>query len=887
MHSSRSLYRLLLRLCPADLRSQYGDEMEASFAQSLQRARGMGVLRLWVRAVGDVIRHGIGARRDAWATFSRTQAYVEYRAGGWWMDTLRYDLRHAIRALLRQRVTSLIVILTLALAIGANTAVFSALHTVLIRPLPYAQPAALVMLWEKREAEGVMKNSVSAADYLDWTRLAGSFSSMAAFNETTADLTDAGEPEKLPIAAVSPSFLDVFGVRPALGRTFQAGEDTAGRHRVAILGHAVWQQRFGGDATIVGRSIMLNGVPFQVVGVLPRDAVFPHGDAQLLVPLVLFTAEEPPSRTSHNYIVYARLKPGVSLDRARAEMDRIGKDLEATYPQLSRGHGAHATSLEEEITGPVERTLVVLMAAVAFILLIACINVTNLLLARAAGRRREMAIRAAIGAARVRLMRQVLVECAVMSVLGGAAGLLLAVWSVRLLASQLPAVARPDHAAIFGVPVLVFTLAMCIATSLLAGALPAWHLVRDDPAEPLKEGGRSPVSMRRALRFGLIVAEVALTSLLLVGAGLTLRSFQSVLSQPAGIDTANRLTFRIGLPGARYQDRPASIRFFSDLEARLTAEPLIHAAGGTMLPPLTNMDGRRGVVIENREAGPEDGPTRAHPRVVTSNYLRAVGATIREGRGFLPTDLETAPPVAVVNETMARRYWPGASPLGKRVRFTDQDIWRQVVGVVGDIKHWGLDAPVNPELYVPYTQFSAFAMTWVLHTNGDPLALVPTVQRHVREIDARLPLFQVRTMDDVAARSVERRRWTMMLLGWFAVLALVLAAAGIYGVMSHLVSQRTPEIGVRLTLGASPLGVMRRILGEGAVQAAIGLAIGLGASLVMMKGMRAMLFGIEPTDPVTLVAVGAVLMAAAVLAATVPALRAMRVDPIDALRNYG
>jgi putative ABC transport system permease protein len=885
MKTSRSCYRLLLRLCPADLRSQYGEEMEALFLRSLQRARGVGVLRLWLRAIADVIRHGLGARRDAWTQFRKTSAYVEYRAGGWWMDTLRYDVRHAIRAMSRQPVTSLIVILTLALAIGANTAVFSAVHTVLIRPLPYSQPTSLVMLWEKREAEGVMKNSVSAADYLDWTHMAQSFSMMSAFTEATADLTGAGNPEKLPIAAVSTPFLDVFGVRPQLGRTFEPGEDTFGRHRVVILGHGVWQQRFGGDAAIVGRSITLNGVPFQVAGVLPANVVFPHGEAQMLVPLVLSTPDEPASRTSHNYNVYARLKSGVSLDQARSEMDRIGKDLEKTYPQLSRGHGANATSLPEEITGPVERTLTVLMAAVAFILLIAGINVTNLLLAKAAGRRREMAVRAAIGAARMRLMRQVLVECAVLAISGGAAGLLLALWTVRLLASQLPAVARPDQTVIFSAPVLMFTLAMCLATGLLAGVLPAWHLVREDPGEPLKEGGRSPVSMKRALRFGLIVAEVALTSLLLVGAGLTLRSFQTVLSQPAGIDTSNRLTFRIGLPGARYNDRAASIRFFSDLESRLAAEPLIQASGGTMLPPLTGMDGRRGIVIENREVGPDDGPTRAHPRVVTSNYLQAAGAKIREGRGFLPADVETALPVAVVNETMAKRYWPGTSPLGKRVRFTDQDIWREVVGVVGDIKHWGLDAPVNPELYVPFTQFPAFAMTWVLQAKGDPLALLPIVQRHVHELDAQLPLFQVRTMEDVAARSVERRKWTMMLLGCFAVLALVLAAAGIYGVMSHLVSLRTPEIGVRLTLGASPLGVMRQILGEGAVQTAIGLTVGLGASLVMMKGMRAILFGIEPTDPLTLVSVGAALMIVAMLAVTVPALRAMRVDPISALRN--
>ena len=885
MKTSRSCYRVLLRLCPPDLRAEFGAEMEQLFVAELTRARGLGRIRVWARAIADLLRHGTGARNDAWNRYRKTSAYVEYDSRRFLMDTWRYDLRHALRSMSRQRGTTAIILLTLALAIGANTAVFSAVHSVLIRPLPYQDPGALVMLWEKREAEGVMKNSVSPADYLDWARLATSFTAMSAFNETTADLTGEGEPEKLPVGAVSPPFLDVFGIRPLHGRTFTAGEDEVGRNRVTILGHALWRQRFGGDAAVVGRTIMLNGIPYQVIGVLPQDAVFPYGDAQLLIPLILRTPAEEPSRVSHQFPVFARLKPGITLAQARSEMDRIGKDLEKQYPQLSRGHGSHVTSLAEEITGPVEKTLLVLMAAVAFILLIACINVTNLLLAKVAGRRREMAVRAAIGAGRARLIRQVLVECSVIAFAGGAAGLVLAVWCVQVLAAQLPAVARPDQTVVFSVPVLLFTVVACVLSGLLAGAIPAWHLVRDDPSETLKEGGRGAVTLKRSLRFGLIVAEVALTSLLLVGAGLTLRSFQTVLSQPAGIETEGRLTFRIGLPGTRYADRAAATRFFAELEARLAAEPLIRAAGGTMLPPLSNLDGRRGVVIENREVGPDDGPTRAHPRVVTGSYLQAAGATIREGRGFLATDTETSPQVAVINETMARRYWPGQSALGGRVRFTDQEIWREVVGIVGDVRHWGLDLPVNPEIYVPFTQFPASAMTWVLHTNGDPLALVAIAQRHVREMDANLPLFQVRTMEEVAARSVERRRWTMTLLAVFAVLALVLAAAGIYGVMAHLVAMRTPEIGVRLTLGAKPIAVMRQVLGEGAVQAAIGLIIGLGASLALMQGLRTILFGVEPTDPLTLAAVGGALMIVAMLAVLVPAIRAMRVDPVVALRQ--
>ena len=885
MHASRRLYRVLLRLCPADLRAEFGAEMEAMFVADLARASGAGKLWVWLRAVGDIIRHGLGARNDAWRRDRKTSAYIEYETGRFWMDTWRYDLRHAVRMMARQRGTTAIILVTLALAIGANTAVFSAVHTVLIRPLPYQDPESLVMLWEKREAEGVMKNVVSPADFLDWQRLATSFSGMAAYLEATTDLTGEGDPEKLLTGAVTPAFFHVLGITPLHGRAFAPGEEEFGRHRVTILGHVVWRQRFGADPRVVGRTISLNGIPHQVIGVLPPDVVLPQSEPLLFVPLILHVPPEPPSRVSHQFPVYARLKPGVSLSQARAEMDRIGKDLEQQYPQQSRGHGAHVTSLPEEITGPVERTLVVLMAAVGFILLIACINVTNLLLARSAGRRREMAVRAAIGAGRGRLIRQVLVECGVIALAGGAAGLLVALWCVRVLAAQLPAVARPDQTIVFSMPVLVFTVAACVVSGLLAGALPAWHLVREDPSESLKEGGRGAVSLKRGLRFGLIVAEVALTSLLLVGAGLTLRSFQTVLAQPAGIETDGRLTFRIGLPGARYPDGPSVIRFFRELGSRLAAEPLIRAAGGTMLPPLTGMDARRGVVIENREVRPQDGPTRAHPRYVTANYLQAAGATIREGRGFLATDTETSLQVAVVNETMARRYWPGKSALGGRVRFSDQDIWREVVGIVGDIKHWGLDAPVNPELYVPITQFAVSSMTWVLQTNGDPLALVPIVQHHVRELDANLPLFQVRTLEEIASRSVERRRWTMTLLAVFAVLALVLAAAGIYGVMAHLVALRTPEIGVRLTLGAKPAAVMKQVLSEGAGQAAIGLAIGLGASLAVMRGLQSILFGVEPTDALTLATVGVSLMLVALLAVSVPAWRAMRIDPVAALRQ--
>lgn len=885
MHVSRSIYRFLLRLCPEDLRDTYGSEMEALFLSDLRRARGVQALTVWHHAITDLLRHGVGARNDERRRYRRTSAYREHEGSKWTMDTWRYDLRHAMRSMAKRQASSATVVLTLALAIGANTAVFSAVYGVLIKPLPYPDPEGLVMLWESRQAEGAAKNVVSAADFLDWQRMTSSFTAMTALLDVTADLTGEGEPEKIAVAAVSPRYFDVFGVSPALGRGFEPGEDSAGRNRVVVLSHGMWRQRFGSDPSIVGRTLLLNGLPNRIIGVLPPGAVFPNTDANVFVPVILQAPGEPPSRTSHQFFVYARLNPGVGFEQARAEMERVGRDLEAQYPDLSRGHGATASLLSDEVGGPIQRTLLVLMAAVVFVLLIACINVTNLLLATGAGRRREMAIRSAIGAARLRLVRQVLVECGVMVLGGGALGLAFAIWAVRLLALQLPAVTRPDHGLVLSAPVLMFTAAISVITALLAGVLPAWHLVRDDPAEPLKEGGRQIVSLKRALRFGLIVTEVALTSLLLVAAGLTLRSFQRVLSEPAGIETANRLTFRIGLAGARYQDAATAERVFADIESRLAAEPLVRSVGAAMLPPLTGLDGRQGVAIENRERQPGDAPTRAHPRVVTANYLSTIGAVIRQGRGFLPTDTRTSLRVAIVNETMAKRYWPGVSPIGQRARFASETEWREVVGVVGDIKHWGLDAPVNPEMYMPVGQWPAWALTFVLRTNGDPLALIPLAQRHVHDIDPALPLFQIRTLDDIAARSVDGRKWTLTLLAIFAAVALSMAAAGIYGVMAHLVALRTPEIGVRLTLGASPARVMGQVLWEATLQAALGLAMGLAASLALMSGMRSILFGIEPTDPTTLAAVGVGVIGVSLLAVAVPAWRAMRVDPVTALRS--
>lgn len=879
----RHRYRALLRLFPADLREEYGAEMERMFLAELTESRGIRRWWLWTRAVLDACRHGIGARLDLWTRFSKTQGYVEYESRRWWMDTLRYDIRHAVRGLARQPGTTAIIVLTLALAIGANTAVFSAVHAVLLKPLPYPDPNRIAMLYEKRPAEGVFTNQVSAADYLDWKRLNQSFTALAGFGDSFADLTGSGEPERLPVAGVTADFFDVFGVAPLYGRTFKPEDELPGRNRLVVLAHALWRQRFGANPSVVGRSIVLNDLPHEVVGVLPGGVEFPQAGAAIFAPLLVQDGSAPPSRALHYLQVYGRLKPGVAIEQARAEMDQIGRDLESQYLDTNRGHGSHVTSLAPEMVKSVRSMLLVLMAAVVFILLIACINVTNLLLARAAGRRREMALRAAIGAGRARLMRQVLTEAAVLAGAGGAAGLLMAWWGVQLLGARMPAAVRPDASVVFSVPILLFTAGACLVAGMLAGLLPAWQLVDEAPAETLKEGGRSPVALRRRLRFGLVVAEVAFASLLLVGAGLTLRSFQQVLMEPAGIETANRLTFNVRLPRARYQTADAQSRLFANLEQRLSADPLVKQAGATSALPLTVADSRGGIVIDGIERGPEEGPTRAHMRIVTPGYLSAAGVKIKEGRGFAEPD-RSGPRVAVINETMARQYWRGVPALGGRVKFTQEKEWREIVGIVHDVKHWGLDAPVNPEMYVPFEQFPQQSMSFVVEAAASPLALIAGAQRHLRELDPGLPMSQVLPFDAVAARSVKQRRFTMMLLACFAVLALVLAAAGIYGVMAHLVSLRTPEIGVRLTLGARPAGVMKQVLAEAMTQTSVGLAIGLGGSLAVMQGLRTILFGIEPTDPLTFALVAVGLMLVAMLAVAVPAYRAMKVDPLAALR---
>jgi putative ABC transport system permease protein len=881
-----SAYRVLLRAFPADVRREFGDDMAEMFAKQIDDARRgrRSVAALWLRAVIDALAQGAGER------FTRGTRWrvARHEAGRWrwWMHAFTQDIRYALRVLAKQPGVAFVAILTLALGIGANSAIFSAVNAVLLRPLPYDDPDRIVTVWEKRPSEGVMDNVVSPADYVDWTRMNNSFEAMAALSSVSADLTGAGDPVRLFAGAVSPPFFDIFRVRMQLGRGFRAEEGIVGRDRVVILGHGLWVSRFGADSGIIGRSIALNGIPHEVVGVLPPTFEFPDDTLDLWLPLALEGGSEPLGRAGHQFNVYARLKPAVTLEQAVTDMDRVGRQLERQYPDTNRGHGAWVASLEDRLKTPVRRSLLLLLGAVAFVLLIACVNVANILLAKAAGRRREMAVRAAVGAARGRLAGQMLTESLVLAAIGGAAGLVVAWWGIALL-RQL----TPEGVPLLGLShlrleprVVLFTAALSLVTGALFGFLPAWHLASQDVNASLKDGGRSPAGVRRGLRVALVVSEIALASLLLVAAGLTLRSFQAVLDLPAGFQTRGSLTASVTLPAARYRSDAEILDAFRRIEDQIRALPGVRIVGATSLLPLGGRDGRRGVGIEGREPTP-DVPTRAHPRSVTVDYFHALGITVIAGRPFTTADAIDAPKVAIVNDTMARRYWPGQSPLGRRVIIGGTRDWLSVVGIVADVKHWGLDQKVNPEIYLPLPQAVFRTMTFVIAADTDPASLAPALRERVRAIDPNLPLNGVRTMAEVAAVSVASRRAGMLLLAVFGGLALVLAAAGIHGVMSHLVALRTAEIGVRMTLGATPANVLALVLREGTIQALAGLAIGLTGGVLVMRTFQTMLFGVAPADPLTLSAVAGGLLATAIAACVIPARRAMHVDPVNAVRT--
>jgi len=800
------------------------------------------------------------------------------------MSGLLQDVRDATRALGRSPGFTGAAVLALTLAIGVTTAVYSVVHAVLLARLPYDEPERVAMVWEKRAQENTFDNHVSPADYLDWRARNAVFEFMAAHQNGSVDLIGGGEPESLQAGRVSADFFKVLGVRAQLGRLFETGDDQQGRGAVVVLTHSLWQRRFGGDPGVVGTTVNLSGEQHQVIGILPAD--FRFAKAELVWLPFVFPPEFRFVREAHFLEVFARFKPGVGVNEARVGMDTLSAALSQEYPASNRRHGSFVIPLREELVAGVRPMLLALLAAAGFIVLIACANVANLLLARGASRQREISVRLAIGSSRARLIRLLLLESALLSLAGGLGGVLIASWGVDLLRLLIPRDAAFLGTRDFAMSrsVLLFTSALCVGTSLLAGLLPALQASRQNVNDGLKDGGRSTAGpKRRRLRAGLVMAEVALSLVLLAGAGLMIRTLVLLTKVAPGFETRRVLALSMELPGQRYATSERIASFYEGLIERLLLLPGVEAAGAISQVALSGNDARTGVTVENREPRPDE-PTRMHHRIVTPGYFETLRVPLRAGRWPDRRDTSKAPPVLVVNETAARRYWGSESPIGTRVRLGGSDIWREVIGVAGDVKHWGLDARVNPEMYLPFAQSPSPFMTVLTRTSGDPLTTAAPLREALRGLDPDLPLGSLRTMDDLVSFSVSPRRFFLSLMATFAVLALVLASVGIYGVMAVDVAQRTHEIGVRVSLGARFADIQRLVLGEALRVGIAGVAIGLLAALGLGRFIRSQLFGVESSDPMTLGAAGLLLLGAALLAAFVPALRATRVDPTVALR---
>ncbi|HLL74582.1 MAG TPA: ABC transporter permease [Pyrinomonadaceae bacterium] len=818
------------------------------------------------------------------ATKRRTNVFADF-----WQDA-----RYAVRVLLKNPGFTAVAVVALALGIGANSAIFSVVNTVLLRPLPYKDPERLVTVWEENAKAGFPRDTPAVANYIDWRDQNQVFEGMAAIADQSFNLTGVGEPERLTGRLVSASLFPLLGVEPQLGRAFLPQEDAPGANKVVVIGHGLWQRRFGGDPKIVGRQINLNGENHEVVGVMPAHFQFPDPKDEVWAPIA-FTQQQAANRGSHYLQVVARMKPNVSVGQAQAEMTAIAARLRQQYPEQNADLGATVVPLQEHLVGDIRPALLVLLGAVGFVLLVACANVANLLLARAAVRQKEIAVRIALGASRLRLVRQFLTESVLLAALGGAVGLLLAVWGVGLLKTFIPENISQVRSIALDARVLGFTLLVSLLTGLVFGLAPALQASKFNLNETLKEGGRDSAQGSRGnrVRAALVVAEVAVSLVLLIGAGLLMNSFMRLRSVDPGFSADNLLTMSVVLPRNKYPDSQRRAAFYDEMVSRVEALPGVKSAAVTNWIPLVRQGDSTGFSIEGR---PDPAPGEGRRNVVVTravhpHYFRAMGIQLLQGRALDERDRADAPNVAVISETMARRHFPGEDPLGKRITpgdatSTNPDDWVTIVGVARDVRQVELAAEPKPQMYVPYAQgWSIFAPRYLLvSTSVEPMSLASAVRGAVWSIDRDQPVSDVRTMEEVLSASLARQRFSTLLLGVFGSVALLLAAVGIYGVMSYSVAQRTHEIGVRMALGAQRGDVLKLAVGQGLKLILVGVGIGLVAAFALTRVMESLLFGISATDPLTFVAIPVVLVFAGLLASFVPARRATKVDPMIALR---
>ncbi len=795
------------------------------------------------------------------------------------MSSVVKDIRFSCRTLLRAPGFTLAAVLVVALGVGANTAVFSMLNAYLLAPL--GLPASDRLVWVSQvHREQNISGSVSYPLYLDWREQNQVFEDMTAFTGASLNLTGEGEPERVLGWRVTGSYLPTAAVKPVLGRNFLPEEDRPGGPKVVILSNGIWKRRFAGSRNILGRTVDLNGEPHTIVGVLPPGASLQQNDEVLLLPLAL--ARDSLPRGNQFLGVVARLKPGVTAERALADLKTICKRL----PDDKDGWTAGVSNFRDRIYRGAREGLTTIMVVVALVLLIACVNVANLLLAKGASRRKEIGIRAALGAGRWRIARQMIIESLLLSGAGAAAGLLLGSWGSSLLFALVPIEFRPFTPVGTDGTVLAFTTAVALATGLLFGAAPAFISSRADVNDALKEGSRGSTGRHGRLRNTLVVVEVALAMILLVGAGLVLKSFARLLNVNPGFRSDGLLTAGISLSEKRYADDAARAAFYERTMERIAALPEVESAGAINVLPLNRSNTNSTFYIEGRPVPQklDEWPIVGY-RVITPDYLRAMRIGLVKGRHFTAADRQGTAGVAIVNEAAARRYWPNENPIGKHIRYGPPEApWLTIVGVVSNVRHFGLDADFWPEVYVAQAQAPRLEAILVVRTHGDPLNIVSVVRGAIREVDPFLPLSRVRTMQDVVAASTFIPRLMTIMLASFAALAAVLAAVGLYGVVSYGVAQRSHEIGIRMALGAARGHVLRMVVGHGMFLTFVGLAIGLAGALAATAGLRAFLFNVQPRDPATFTAVGLLLIAVGLLATWIPARRALRVDPIHSLR---
>ncbi len=810
------------------------------------------------------------------------------------MGNLIQDIRYAIRMLAKNPGFTIIAVLTLALGIGANTAIFSVVNGVMLNPLPYPQPTRLVSMY--RKVFGFEHGSVPYLSFQDWQKQNRTTEAMASYREDNCNLMGMGEAERVPVGQVSADFFKVLGENPMMGRLFNADEDRLGASPVIVLGEGFWKRKFGGAPDVLGKTILLNGTDYTVIGVV-RDNFKIFTDGQVYVPIGQWNDPTFRDRTmGRGMDVVARLRPGVSVEQARADMDSVAREQAIDYPKSNGGMGITTIPLLQDLVGDRKPILLILLGAVGFVLLIACVNVANLLLARATGRARELAIRLALGATQGRIIRQLLTESILVALAGGVLGLAIAAWGTGAMLKLLPeALPRMDEIGVDG-RVLAFTFGASLLAGILFGLAPALKISRSDVQASLKEGGRSVVRSRNRAQGVLVVAEMAMALVLLVGAGLMIRSVWQLWHVKPGFDPHNTVEFSIALAPDKASEAAKIRATYRQLLEGLESTPGVQSAAllaGSL--PLKGGDSDFPFWLEGQpKPAIESQMSLALWYATTPNYLKAMGIPLLRGRYLTDQDSETAAPVMVIDEEFAKQYFGGANPIGKHINIDMINVSPEIVGVVGHVKHWSLDEstrPIHAEMYVPLMQVSdkflpvvATGGTVIVRTKGAPASALGAIREEVSKLDSRQVMYDAMTMEEIVTRSVRAQRFSMILLGAFALLALLLASIGIYGVISYLVGQRVNEIGIRMALGAQRKDILGMIVGEGARLAAIGAGIGILAALALTRLMASQLYGVSVTDPITFTGVAIILVGVALFACYIPARRAMRVDPMVALR---